>query len=64
MWLFKPGHESGWDANEDHLVRMTETLDEKFPLDMLAKCEHRGKYFKEDGECSVKARGSTFLLTS
>ncbi|CAE6462876.1 unnamed protein product [Rhizoctonia solani] len=48
-WLFQPRSELEWDRDEDHLARMTELLGEQFPLDMLEKCKHKSKYFKEDG---------------
>ncbi|KAJ1303869.1 hypothetical protein OPQ81_008287 [Rhizoctonia solani] len=48
-WLFETFKMEEWDREEDHLVRVTQTLEEQFPLDFLEKCERRNQYFKEDG---------------
>ncbi|THH14064.1 hypothetical protein EW146_g6225 [Bondarzewia mesenterica] len=50
FWLFEFGaNESKWDAEEDHLARMTEALGTTFDRSFLAKCEHRHKFFNADG---------------
>ncbi|KAG8711579.1 hypothetical protein FRC11_002423 [Ceratobasidium sp. 423] len=48
-WLFEAHATDEWDREEDHLVRMTESLEEQFPLDFLKGCDRRNRYFKEDG---------------
>ncbi|CAE6518844.1 unnamed protein product [Rhizoctonia solani] len=48
-WLFAARATDGWGREEDHLVRMTESLEEQFPLDFLRECKKRSEYFKEDG---------------
>ncbi|KAG8792081.1 hypothetical protein FRC12_007271 [Ceratobasidium sp. 428] len=48
-WLFEPVEEPAWGFAEDHLARMTETLEEQFPLDMISKGKHSSDYFREDG---------------
>ena len=50
-WLFEFGaNGTKWDAEEDHLARMTEALGTPFDPSFLSKCDHKNKFFKEDGE--------------
>ncbi|KAG8723062.1 hypothetical protein FRC09_004895 [Ceratobasidium sp. 395] len=48
-WLFNPNAEPTWSLGEDRLARMTETLEEQFPLDMIKKGKNSIGYFHEDG---------------
>lgn len=49
-WLFEFGaNGTKWDAEEDHLARMTEALGTPFDPSFLSKCDHKNKFFKEDG---------------
>ncbi|KAF5345014.1 hypothetical protein D9758_010433 [Tetrapyrgos nigripes] len=50
FWLFEfsPNGDK-WDAEEDHLARMTEALGAKFDPNFISKCEHRTKFFNADG---------------
>jgi hypothetical protein len=49
--LFEATSGKDWDVFEDHLARITETLEENFSLGMLSKSQNRSKYFREDGGC-------------
>ncbi|THV05659.1 kinase-like protein [Dendrothele bispora CBS 962.96] len=50
FWLFEY-HANGdkWNADEDHLARMTEALGFDFDPAFISKCEHGNKFFKADG---------------
>ncbi|EUC56883.1 catalytic domain kinase [Rhizoctonia solani AG-3 Rhs1AP] len=48
-WLFEAHGTDNWSTEEDHLVRMTQTLEEQFSLDFIRQCDNRSSYFKEDG---------------
>lgn len=49
FWLFESNREKLWSYEEDHLARMTETLEESFTPSLLDRCANRDKFFKTDG---------------
>ncbi|KAI3603905.1 kinase-like protein [Moniliophthora roreri] len=50
FWLFEFGANGDkWNAEEDHLARMTEALGAKFDPIFLSKCKYNNKYFNADG---------------
>ncbi|KIK58567.1 hypothetical protein GYMLUDRAFT_45191 [Collybiopsis luxurians FD-317 M1] len=50
FWLFEysPNGDK-WNAEEDHLARMTEALGTKFDASFLSKCKHSTNFFNSDG---------------
>ncbi|KAJ3753427.1 kinase-like domain-containing protein [Lentinula raphanica] len=49
-WLFHPeAGEPDWTLEDDHLAKMMELTGQRFPNAMLARAQHRDKYFDEQG---------------
>ncbi|KAF5365363.1 hypothetical protein D9757_012129 [Collybiopsis confluens] len=50
FWLFEfRAHGDKWNAEEDHLARMTEALGTKFDTVFLSKCQNSQKFFTSSG---------------
>lgn len=59
LWAFHPTGSPDFDLEDDHLARMIELTNEKFPQSFLARAGLAKNYFDDHGECGCKTRAQS-----